>query len=91
MINEFLDIYEAGLRDSRASLTTTEAIHRIVEKTNLLIRHFNLLEDNTNESIKEFTEKIEYYLKLLEHIIQWRLSLVNNDIEKFAKSLYYDE
>ena len=62
MINEFLDIYEAGLRDSRASLTMTEAIHRIVEKTNLLIRHFNLLEDNVNESIKDFTEKIEYYL-----------------------------
>ena len=62
MINEFLDIYEAGLRDSRAGLTTTEAIHRIVEKTNLLIRHFNLLEDNVNESIKDFTEKIEYYL-----------------------------
>ena len=62
MINEFLDIYEAGLRDSRASLTMTEAIHRIVEKTNLLIRHFNLLEDNVNESIKDFTDKIEYYL-----------------------------
>ena len=62
MINEFLDIYEAGLRDSRAGLTTTEAIHRIVEKTNLLIRHFNLLEDNTNESIKDFSEKVEYYL-----------------------------
>ena len=62
MINEFLDIYEAGLRDAKASLTTTEAIHRIVEKTNLLIRHFNLLEDNTNESIKDFTDKIEYYL-----------------------------
>ena len=62
MINEFLDIYEAGLRDSRAGLTTSEAIHRIVEKTNLLIRHFNLLEDNTNESIKDFTKKIEYYL-----------------------------
>ena len=62
MINEFLDIYEAGLRDSRAGLTTTEAIHRIVEKTNLLIRHFNLLEDNVNESIKDFSEKVEYYL-----------------------------
>ena len=62
MINEFLDIYEAGLRDAKAGLTTTEAIHRLVEKTNLLIRHFNLLEDNTNESIKDFTKKIEYYL-----------------------------
>ena len=62
MINEFIDMYEAGVRDSRASLTMTEAIHRIVEKTNLLIRHFNLLEDNVNESIKDFTDKIEYYL-----------------------------
>ena len=62
MINEFLDIYEAGLRDSRASLTMTEAIHRIVEKTNLLIYHFNLLEDNCNTSIKDFSEKVEYYL-----------------------------
>ena len=62
MINEFLDIYEAGLRDAKAGLTMTEAIHRIVEKTNLLIRHFNLLEDNVNESIKDFAEKVEYYL-----------------------------
>ena len=62
MINEFLDIYEAGLRDAKAGLTTTEAIHRLVEKTNLLIRHFNLLEDNCNESIKDFSDKVEYYL-----------------------------
>ena len=62
MINEFLDIFESGLRDAKAGLTMTEAIHRIVEKTNLLIRHFNLLEDNVNESIKDFAEKVEYYL-----------------------------
>lgn len=62
MINEFLDIYESGLRDAKASLTIPEAIHRIVEKTNLIIRHFNLLEDNVNGSIDDFSEKIEYYL-----------------------------
>ena len=62
MINEFLDIYESGLRDANAGLTIPEAIHRIVEKTNLIIRHFNLLEDNVNGSIDDFSEKIEYYL-----------------------------
>lgn len=62
MLNEFLDIYESGLRDANASLTIPEAIHRIVEKTNLIIRHFNLLEDNVNGSIDDFSEKIEYYL-----------------------------
>lgn len=62
MLNEFLNIYESGLRDANASLTIPEAIHRIVEKINLLIRHFNLLEDNVNGSIDDFSEKIEYYL-----------------------------
>ena len=62
MLNEFLDIYESGLRDAKASLTIPEAIHRIVEKINLIIRHFNLLEDNVNGSIDDFSEKIEYYL-----------------------------
>ena len=62
MINEFLDIYESGLRDANAGLTIPEAIHRIVEKTNLIIRNFNLLEDNVNNSIDDFSEKIEYYL-----------------------------
>lgn len=62
MINEFLNIYETGLRDANASLTIPEAIHRIVEKTNLIIKHFNLLEDNVNNSIDDFSEKIEYYL-----------------------------
>lgn len=62
MLNEFLDIYESGLKDANAGLTIPEAIHRIVEKTNLIIRNFNLLEDNVNNSIDDFSEKIEYYL-----------------------------
>ena len=79
MINEFLDIYEAGLRDARAGLTTTEAIHRIVEKTNLLIRHFNLVQDNTNESIKDFSDKIEYYLN------NGMIDEVSNKLDEFVK------
>ena len=62
MLNEKLNIYESGLRDNQNSLTQTEAIHKICEKINLLINHFNLLEYNTNTSIDTFSEKVEYYL-----------------------------
>lgn len=62
MLNEILNIYESGLRDSQKSLTQTEAIHKICEKINLLINHFNLLEYNCNTSIDGFNEKVEYYL-----------------------------
>ena len=62
MLNEILNIYECGLRDGKKGLTQTEAIHRIVEKINLIIEHFNVLEYNCNKSIEDFSEKIEYYL-----------------------------
>ena len=62
MINEIMDIYECGLRDGKKGLTQTEAIHRIVEKINLIIEHFNVLENNCNKSIEDFSEKVEYYL-----------------------------
>ena len=62
MLNEILNIYDCGLRDGKKGLTQTEAIHRIVEKINLIIEHFNVLEYNCNKSIEEFSEKIEYYL-----------------------------
>ena len=79
MLNEFLNIYESGLRDANASLTIPEAIHRIVEKINLVIKHFNLLEDNVNGSIDDFSEKIEYYLNngLVEE--------VSKKLDQFAK------
>ena len=62
MLNEILNIYECGLRDGKKGLTQTEAIHRKVEKINLIIEHFNVLEYNCNKSIEDFSEKIEYYL-----------------------------
>ena len=62
MLNEILNIYECGLRDGKKGLTQTEAIHRIVEKINLIVEHFNVLEYNCNKSIEDFSEKVEYYL-----------------------------
>lgn len=62
MLNEILNVYDSGLRDGKKGLTQTEAIHRIVEKINLIIEHFNVLENNCNKSIEDFSEKVEYYL-----------------------------
>ena len=62
MLNEILNIYDSGLRDGKKGLTQTEAVHRIVEKINLIIEHFNVLEYNCNKSINDFSEKVEYYL-----------------------------
>ena len=62
MLNEILNIYDCGLRDGKKGLTQTEVIHRIVEKINLIIQHFNVLENNCNKSIEDFSEKVEYYL-----------------------------
>ena len=79
MLNEILNIYESGLRDGQQSLTQTEAIHKICEKINLLINHFNLLEYNTNEAIKEFSDKVEYYLN------NGMIEEVSDKLDKFSQ------
>ena len=79
MLNEILNIYESGLRDGQQSLTQTEAIHKICEKINLLINHFNLLEYNTNEAIKEFSDKVEYYLN------NGMIEEVSNKLDEFSQ------
>lgn len=101
MLNEFLNIYESGLKDGQLSLTQTEATHKICEKINLLINHFNLLEYNTNESIKEFNEKVEYYLnsgmneevnkKLDEYVENGTMeTIINNHIFSEIKNQLQD-
>ena len=79
MLNEVLNIYDSGLRDGQQSLTQTEAIHKICEKINLLINHFNLLEYNTNEAIKDFSDKVEYYLN------NGMIEEVSNKLDEFSQ------
>ena len=80
MLNEFLNIYESGLKDGQKSLTQTEAVHRLSEKINLLIYHFNLLEDNCNTSIKDFSDKVEYYLN------NGMIDEVSKKLDEFAEN-----
>ena len=85
MINEILNIYDSGLRDGKKGLTQTEAIHRIVEKINLIIEHFNVLEYNCNKSIEDFSEKIEYYLN------NGMIDEVNKKLDQFTQDGTFDK
>ena len=80
-----LNIYECGLRDGKKGLTQTEAIHRIVEKINLIIEHFNVLENNCNKSIEDFSEKIEYYLN------NGMIDEVDKKLDQFTQNGTFDK
>ena len=84
MLNEILNIYDSGLRDGKKGLTQTEAIHRIVEKINLIIQHFNVLENNCNKSIEDFSEKVEYYLN------NGMVDEVNKKLDQFTQDGTFD-
>lgn len=84
MLNEILNMYESGLRDGKKGLTQTEAIHRIVEKINLIIEHFNVLENNCNKSINDFSEKVEYYLN------NGMVDEVNKKLDQFTQDGTFD-
>ena len=84
MINEIMNIYDCGLRDGKKGLTQTEAIHRIVEKINLIIEHFNVLEYNCNKSIEDFSEKVEYYLN------NGMIDEVNKKLDQFTQDGTFD-
>ena len=84
MLNEILNIYDCGLRDGKKGLTQTEAIHRIVEKINLIIEHFNVLEYNCNKSIEDFSEKVEYYLN------NGMIDEVNKKLDQFTQDGTFD-
>ena len=84
MLNEILNIYDCGLRDGKKGLTQTEAIHRIVEKINLIIQHFNVLENNCNKSINDFSEKVEYYLN------NGMVDEVNKKLDQFTQDGTFD-
>ena len=63
MLNEFLNIYESGLKDGQKSLTQTEAIHRLSEKINLFILNFNDLDNQMTKRVKELEKQVNYYIE----------------------------
>ena len=57
-----LNISYNGIFDNNKPMTQSEQMYYLLSKLNMIIEHFNLLETNTNKSITDFNEKVNYYL-----------------------------
>lgn len=81
MINTIdkLNISYNGIFENNKPMTQSEQMYYLLNKLNLIIEHFNLLETNCNKSIEDFNEKVYYYLN------NGMVDEVRNKIDQFAK------
>ena len=54
-----LNIAYNGIFYNNKPMTQTEQIHYLLSKLNMIIEHFNILDDTTREKIKEIEERLE--------------------------------
>ena len=54
-----LNISYNGIFYNNKPMTETEQMHYLLSKLNLIIEHFNILDDTTREKIKEIEERLE--------------------------------
>ena len=57
-----LNIAYNGIFYNNKPMTQTEQIHYLLSKLNMIIEHFNILDDTTREKIKELEETVDYYI-----------------------------
>ena len=74
-----LNIAYNGIFYNNKPMTQTEQMHYLLSKLNIIIEHFNILDDTTREKIKELEETVDYYMdsgivieteKFLENMIK---------------------
>lgn len=51
-----------GIFYNNKPMTQSEQMHYLLSKLNLIIEHFNILDDTTREKIKELEETVDYYM-----------------------------
>ena len=54
-----LNVSYNGIFYNNKPMTESEQIHYLLSKLNLIIEHFNILDDTTREKIKEIEERLE--------------------------------
>ena len=54
-----LNIAYNGIFYNNKPMTETEQMHYLLSKLNMIIEHFNILDDTTREKIKEIEERLE--------------------------------
>ena len=57
-----LNIAYNGIFYNNKPMTQTEQMHYLLSKLNIIIEHFNILDDTTREKIKELEETVDYYM-----------------------------
>ena len=54
-----LDISYNGIFHNNKPMTSSEQMYYLLSKLNMIIEHFNILDDTTGEKIKEIEERLE--------------------------------
>ena len=57
-----LNVSYNGIFYNNKPMTQSEQMHYLLSKLNLIIEHFNILDDTTREKIKELEETVDYYM-----------------------------
>ena len=57
-----LNISYNGIFYNNKPMTQNEQMHYLLSKLNMIIEHFNILDDTTREKIKELEETVDYYM-----------------------------
>ena len=57
-----LNIAYNGIFYNNKPMTQSEQMHYLLSKLNMIIEHFNILDDTTREKIKELEETVNYYM-----------------------------
>ena len=57
-----LNVSYNGIFYNNKPMTESEQMHYLLSKLNMIIEHFNILDDTTREKIKELEETVDYYM-----------------------------
>ena len=80
-----LNISYNGIFYNNKPMTESEQMHYLLSKLNLIIEHFNILEDTTREKIKELEETVNNLISITNDIND---EVVNNLKTDHNISLY---
>lgn len=80
-----LNVSYNGIFYNNKPMTESEQMHYLLSKLNLIIEHFNILEDTTREKIKELEETVNNLISITNDI---KDEVVNNLKTDHNISLY---
>ena len=80
-----LNISYNGIFDNNKPMTQSEQMYYLLSKLNMIIEHFNILEDTTREKIKELEETVNNLISITNDI---KDEVVNNLKTDHNISLY---